>query len=60
MAKMTAWSLIKWLRWTPRCILGYFGLMKVLGIPTNHQIDIYAQSSAYDNDNLEIGTEGSS
>ena len=33
---------------------------EVLGIPTNHQIDnlIIAQSSAYDNDNLEIGSEG--
>ena len=33
---------------------------EMLGIPTNHQIDnlILAQSSAYDNDNLEIGTEG--
>ncbi|MGB0356267.1 MAG: LamG domain-containing protein, partial [Opitutales bacterium] len=33
----------------------------VLGIPTNHQIDnlMVAQSSSYDNDNLEIGSEGS-
>ena len=33
----------------------------LLGIPTNHQIDnlMVAQSSSYDNDNLEIGSEGS-
>ena len=34
---------------------------EMLGIPTNHQIDnlMVAQSSSYDNDNLEIGSEGS-
>ena len=33
----------------------------MIGIPTNHQIDtlMVAQSSSYDNDNLEIGSEGS-
>ena len=34
---------------------------QVPGIPTNHQIDnlMLAQSSSYDNDNIEIGSEGS-
>ena len=34
---------------------------EMLGIPTNHQIDnlMVAQSSSYDNDNLEIGSQGS-
>ena len=34
---------------------------QMIGIPTNHQIDnlMVAQSSSYDNDNLEIGSEGS-
>ena len=33
----------------------------MIGIPTNNQIDnlMVAQSSSYDNDNLEIGSEGS-
>ena len=33
---------------------------EMLGIPTNHQIDnlMLAQSSSYDNDNIEIGSEG--
>jgi hypothetical protein len=34
---------------------------QMVGIPTNHEIDnlMLAQSSSYDNDNLEIGSEGS-